>query len=292
MRPRLVLGYAGALDTAVTIPALAEAHGADVVTLTLDLGQGGDLEEVRDRALVAGAVRAHVLDVREEFARDFILPALHARALRGGRDPMAAALARPLVRRKLLEIAAIEQARDVMDGSSMDANLWGRHGSGYTLTTTPAHAPDTPADVEIAFERGLPAAINGVQMGLTELIESLSIIAGHHGVGRIDLADGCVEAPAAVVLHAAHQALEAVVVPPDLARLKGELSATYVELVWHDRWLTPMREALDAFNARVQEQVTGSVRITLLKGDHTIVACQAAPVEAGDLMASVTVARS
>ena len=77
MKERIVLAYAGGLQTSVAIPWLAEAYGAEVVTLTLDLGQGRDLEEIRDRALATGAVRAHVLDAREEFARDFALHEIH-----------------------------------------------------------------------------------------------------------------------------------------------------------------------------------------------------------------------
>ena len=266
MKERIVLAYAGGLQTSVAIPWLAEAYEAEVVTLTLDLGQGRDLEEIRDRALATGAVRAHVLDVREAFARDFVLPALQAGALHEGRDPMAAALARPLMRKKLAEVAAIEDARDVIDRSAIDASLWGRRGSRYTLTKSPAAAPETPACVEISFARGVPAAINGVPMGLTELIESLSIIAGHHGVGRIEMAGMCSEAPAAVVLHAAHAALESSVLPREIMRLKEDRATDYAYLVWNDLWFTPEREAMDALNAEVQESVTGSVRIKLFKG--------------------------
>ena len=93
MSRRIVLAYTGSLQTSMAIRALAEVDDAEVVTLTLDLGQGRDLEEVRDRALATGAARAHVLDVREEFARDFVLPALRAGALREGRHPMGEALA-------------------------------------------------------------------------------------------------------------------------------------------------------------------------------------------------------
>jgi argininosuccinate synthase len=307
MKERIVLAYAGGLQTSVAIPWLAEASGAEVVTLTLDLGQGRDLEEIRDRALATGAVRAHVLDVREEFARDFVLPALQAGALQEGCDPMAAALGRPLIAKKLLEIASIEQATAIAHGGTgidekrMDAtaralnpairviaaaraaetlpahhaNLWGR---AYTVTKPPAKAPDTPAYVEISFERGVPAAINGVPMALTELIESLSIIAGQHGVGRIAVTESDVagarvrhvyEAPAAVVLHAALRVLETSVLPRDLTRLKSERAAEYADLVGNGLWFTPMRDAMDAFNAELQKIVSGSVRIKLFKGALT-----------------------
>src|SRR6185503_7746849 len=135
--PRLVLGYSGDLETAAAIPALAEAHDAEIVTLTLDLGAGRDLEEIRDRALTAGAARAHVIDAREEFVRDFVLPSLQAGALHDGRDPMPAALARPLVARKLAEVAAIEQASDVIDRCRTDETLWGRQGDAFVLTKSP-----------------------------------------------------------------------------------------------------------------------------------------------------------
>ena len=267
---RIVLAYSGDLETAVAIPALADRHDAEIVTLTLDLGAGRDLEEIRDRALAAGAARAHVIDARDEFVRDFVLPSLQAGALHDGRDPMAAALARPLVARKLAEVAAIEQARDVIDRSRTDENLWGRQGDACVLTKSSEHAPDTPVYVEIVFERGVPAAVNGVPMGMTELIESLSIIAGHHGVGRIESAGSCTEAPAAIVLHAAHAALEAAVLPAGVLRAKRERAAAYAAVIADGLWLSPDRETMDAQNAAVQADVSGSVRIKLFKGTlHT-----------------------
>ena len=198
----------------MAIRALAGVDGAEVVTLTLDLGQGRDLEEVRDRALATGAVRAHVLDVREEFARDFVLPALRAGALLDGRHPMGEALAWPLIARKLVDVASVERATAVAHGcpdgdqqrigaclaalgpvhvmaagcgdvaQRAHANLWGR---ACAVETARVEAPDSPAYVEITFEQGVPVAINGVPMPLIELIESLSVIAGQHGVGWIEV---------------------------------------------------------------------------------------------------------
>src|SRR4029453_15714189 len=97
-------------------------YDAEVIALTLDLGQGQELEEVRDRALAAGAARAHVLDVREEFTYEYVLPALQAGALSGKHDPMAVALGYPLIAKKLVEIAAIEQAATVAHGCTADAS--------------------------------------------------------------------------------------------------------------------------------------------------------------------------
>jgi argininosuccinate synthase len=353
MKERILLAHSGGLGTSVAIAWLAEEYDAEIITVTLDLGQGGELDEVRGRALATGAVRAHVLDVREEFARSYILPALQAGATYEGRYPLGTALGHPLIARKLVEIAAIEHAGAIAHGCadqgndqvrlersvraldpavrilapvrtsgmtrpeelayaqarhvpvpvaerspySIDANLWGRSiACGaledpweeppqeiYRLTRPPAAAPTAPAYVEIAFERGVPVAINDVTMGLVELIESLTTIAGGHGVGRIDMVENLVagiksrevyEAPAAVVLHAAHQELTSFVSSRDLDRLVRELSVKYADLVYNGHWFTPMREALDAFTATVQERVTGVVRVKLFKGAYTVVGRQ------------------
>jgi argininosuccinate synthase len=150
------------------------------------------------------------------------------------------------------------------------------------MTKPLARAPEAPALVELAFERGVPVAINGVPMPLTEIIESLSLIAGQHGVGRVEIVEPALteggtqeryEAPAAVVLHAAHRALEALVLPGDLALVKRELAGRYTALVHEGGWFTPLREALDAFVASTQERVTGLVPVKLSKAQHVVVGC-------------------
>jgi argininosuccinate synthase len=119
---RIVLAYSGGLDTSVAIRWLAERYQAEVIAVTLDLGQGRELSDVRERALALGAVRAHVLDVREEFARDYILPALQAGALYEDRYPLSTALGRPLIAKKLVEVAAMEGARTIAHGCNAQAN--------------------------------------------------------------------------------------------------------------------------------------------------------------------------
>ncbi len=119
---RIVLAYSGGLDTSVAIPWLREKHGAEVIAVTLDLGQGGELNQIRERAMAAGASRCHVLDVREEFARDYILPALQADALYEERYPLATALGRPLIAKKLVEIAQMENASAIAHGCTGKGN--------------------------------------------------------------------------------------------------------------------------------------------------------------------------
>jgi argininosuccinate synthase len=107
-------------------------------------------------------------------------------------------------------------------------------------------------------------------MAMTELIESLSIIAGHHGVGRIESDGSCTEAPAAVVLHAAHAALESAVLPADVLRAKQARASAYAAVIADGLWLSPGRAAMDVQNAALQADVTGAVRIKLFKGTlHT-----------------------
>jgi argininosuccinate synthase len=115
---RIVLAYSGGLDTSVAVAWLAEQYRAEVVCVTMDLGQGRELESVRECALAAGAARAHVLDVREEFARQHVLPALQAGAVFANGGSLATALGRPLIARKLVEIARIEGAGSVAHGCS------------------------------------------------------------------------------------------------------------------------------------------------------------------------------
>ena len=119
---RIVLAYSGGLDTSAAIAWLAEQYSAEVIAVTLDLGQGRELTDVRERALAVGATRAHVLDVRDEFASDYILPALQAGALYEDRYPLATALTRPLIARKLVDVARMEGASVIAHGCNGKAN--------------------------------------------------------------------------------------------------------------------------------------------------------------------------
>ena len=119
---RIVLAYSGGLDTSVAIPWLAERFEAEVIALTLDMGQGKELDDVKERALAVGALRVHVLDVREEFVREYVLPALQAGALYEARYPMATSLGRPLIAKRLVEIAEMEGATAIAHGCTGKGN--------------------------------------------------------------------------------------------------------------------------------------------------------------------------
>ncbi len=119
---KVVLAYSGGLDTSVCIKWLEEKYGYKVVALVVDLGQGGDWDFVRQKALGIGALRCHVVDARAEFARDFIAPALKANALYEGVYPISTALARPLIARLLVEVAQEEGAKVVAHGCTGKGN--------------------------------------------------------------------------------------------------------------------------------------------------------------------------
>src|SRR5262249_57834217 len=126
----LVPALPGAPRGSAATACLNRQFHAEVVALILDLGQRGDLEAVRDGALALGAIRAHVLDVRDEFARHFLIPALKADVLYDEAQSRASLLSRPLIAQKLVEIAAIEQTASVAHGSAA-----GDPQSGVALPT-------------------------------------------------------------------------------------------------------------------------------------------------------------
>src|SRR5687768_7556955 len=117
---KILLAYSGSLATTAAIAWLRDAHDADIVTLTLDLGQGLDLADVRERALAAGALRAHVIDARDEFVRGHILPALRS-GVAASPDAFAGRpLSRPLLAKRLVDIARMENATAVAHGCAAD----------------------------------------------------------------------------------------------------------------------------------------------------------------------------
>ena len=205
-REHIVLAYSGSPATSAAIRWIADKYAADVVTLTLDLGAGGELQEIHERALALGAVRAHVIDVREEFADGYLLPALQAGTLNPGAATLKA-LARPIIAKKLVEIARIERAMTVAHGAASDSGLDTLiHALAPGLRVvgrSEGPTADNGADVEITFDHDVPVAINGVPMSLTELIESLTVIAMQHGCAG---AKDFVGAPAIAALQAAFNA--------------------------------------------------------------------------------------
>jgi argininosuccinate synthase len=171
---------------------------------------------------------------------------------------------------------------------SIDENLFGRAieagmledpwvappEEAFALTSPAAQAPP-PVDVVVSFEGGVPVALDDDELPLHELVQSLNRLAGVYGIGRIDMIENravgiksreLYEAPAAVTLIAAHQALEDLVLTKGELHAKRELEPKWAKLVYDGLWFNPLREAYDAFIAATQEPVTGEVRLSLQAG--------------------------
>jgi len=348
MTERVVLAYSGGLDTSVGIGWLHDATGKDVVALAVDVGQGGeDMEDIRQRALDCGAVEAIVVDAKEEFANDFLMPALKANALYQKRYPLVSALSRPVIARHLARVARELGADSVAHGCtgkgndqvrfeaavaalapeltsiapirdlaltrdkaiayaeehglpikqskknpySINKNVWGRAVETgfledpwnapiedlYEYTQDPAH--DGPADeVTITFTEGIPTAIDGVAVTPLQAVEQLNVLAGKHGIGRIDIVEDRLvgiksrevyEAPAALALIAAHEELENLTLERDLNRFKRGVEAEWATLVYEGLWFSGLKRSLDVFIDHTQQVVTGEVRMSLQGGRAT-----------------------
>jgi argininosuccinate synthase len=177
---------------------------------------------------------------------------------------------------------------------SIDENLWGRSiecgvledpwaeppEEIYTWTKSPKDTPNEPCYIEIVFEKGIPLSLDGQDTDGVSLIRRLNELAGEHGVGRIDHLENRLvgiksreiyEAPAATVLHKAHQALEGMTLSKDQLRLKERMAAEYADLIYNGLWFTSLHQDLAAYIQNTQRHVTGTVRVKLLKGSCAVV---------------------
>jgi argininosuccinate synthase len=176
---------------------------------------------------------------------------------------------------------------------SRDRNVWHLSHEGGVLEDpanepdeamwqwiiSPAKAPDTPTKVEIGFEEGTPVSVNGRKLAPLALIEELNGIAAANGVGRMELVEnrlvgiksrGAYETPGGTLLITAHRELESLALDRETAHYQQILSLRYAEMVYYGMWFTPLRESLDAFFSHSQKRVTGSVGLSLFKGNVSV----------------------
>ena len=349
MAERVVLAYSGGLDTSVGIGWLKDATGKEVVALAIDVGQGGEnMDDIRQRALDCGAVESLVVDAKEEFANDYLMPALKANAMYQKTYPLVSALSRPLISKHLARVAKELGANSVAHGCtgkgndqvrfeaaiaalapdltsiapvrdlaltrdkailyaeehnlpirqsaknpySIDKNVWGRAVETgfledpwnapiedlYEYTQDPT-IPRDADEVTITFVAGVPTAIDGVSYTPLGIVEQLNTLAGKHGVGRIDVVEDRLigiksrevyEAPAAVALIAAHEALESLTLERDLARYKRGVEAEWSNLVYDGLWFSGLKRSLDVFIDDTQKYVSGDIRLKLQGGRATV----------------------
>jgi argininosuccinate synthase len=350
---KVVLAYSGGLDTSVILKWLQATYRCEVVTFTADLGQGEELEPARKKAELLGIKEIFVEDLREEFVRDFVFPMFRANALYEGLYLLGTSIARPLIARRQIEIAAKTGADAVAHGAtgkgndqvrfelayyalnpdikviapwrewdltsrtrlidfaekhqipiakdkrgeapfSVDANLLHSSSEGkaledpwhepeefvYQRTIAPEAAPDKAAYVEVEFERGDPVAIDGRRLSPAALLTRLNELGMANGIGRLDLVEnrfvgmksrGVYETPGGTILLAAHRGIESLTLDRGAMHLKDELMPRYAELIYNGFWFSPERHMLQALIDKSQENVSGTVRLKLYKGNTAVV---------------------
>src|ERR671921_565362 len=296
---RVLLLYSGGLDTSVMLKWIQDEYDAEVVALTINLGQPGeDYDVVRGKAEQLGAVAAEVVDAREEFATEYVVPSIKANGIYGLAYPLFTALGRPLIAKLTVEYARAHGI-PIKGGAehtpySIDDNLWGRSSEGrwieeldhapdddvFQLVTRPEEAPDEPQIVDIEFELGVPVAVDGERLGIVELLERVAQLGMRHGVGIVDhIEDRIVglkvrdiyEVPAAAILLPAHQELEKLVCTIHQNQFKPQLDRQWAYLVYAGLWWEPLRGDLDAYVDAVNEWVTGRIGLKLFKGSARVV---------------------
>ncbi|MEE1010936.1 MAG: argininosuccinate synthase [Acutalibacteraceae bacterium] len=348
---KVVLAYSGGLDTSIIIPWLKENYNnCEVIAVSGDVGQGTELDGLEEKAIKTGASKLYIENLQDEFVSDYIFPTLKAGAVYEKEYLLGTSFARPIIAKRIVEIAKAEGADAICHGCtgkgndqvrfeltikafapemeiiapwriwdiksreeeieyaeahniplkinretnySKDKNLWHLSHEGLDLEdpanepqynkpgflemgVSPEMAPDAPTYVTIHFEKGVPTAVDGKEMGGVELIKYLNEIGGKNGIGLNDIVEnrlvgmksrGVYENPAGSILFKAHDVLETITLDRDTQHYKEIVAHKFAELVYFGQWFTPLRESLSAFVDKTQETVTGDVKLKLYKGN-------------------------
>jgi argininosuccinate synthase len=349
-KEKVVLAYSGGLDTTAIIPWLKETYDYEVIAVCVNVGQESELKDLEKRAASSGASKLYELDVIDEFADEYIAPCIQAHAVYEDKYLLGTSMARPLIAKKLVEIARKEGAVAICHGAtgkgndqvrfelgikalapdikiiaawrdpkwtidsreaeiayceskgihlpfspdnsySRDRNLWHISHEGLelenpanepnydhmlVLSVTPEKAPDKETKVKLDFEDGIPVALNGHKMKLSDIIRKLNKIGGENGIGIIDIVEnrvvgmksrGVYETPGGTIIYEAHQQLEELILDRKTYEVKKRLASDFSSLVYEGKWFSPLCEAERAFFAKTEEYVTGTVNLVLYKGN-------------------------
>ncbi|MDR4500794.1 MAG: argininosuccinate synthase [Nitrospirales bacterium] len=344
---KVVLAYSGGLDTSAILHWLKNSHRFEVIAFCADLGQGEDLQAIKQKALAVGASKVYVEDLRHEFVKYYVFPMLRANAVYEGSYLLGTSIARPLIGKRQIEIAKKEGATSVSHGStgkgndqvrfelayaahdpsirviapwrewtytsredliayakkhripitvtkakpySMDLNLLHISYEGgiledpwveppedmFKMTVSPERAPNKSQSLEIQFHRGDPVAIDGQRLKPADLLAHVNQLGGKHGIGRVDLVEnryvgmkarGVYETPGGTILHVAHRGLESITMDREVLHLRDSLISRYAELIYNGYWFSPERVMLQTAIDQAQQEVTGTVRVKLYKGN-------------------------
>lgn len=350
---KVVLAYSGGLDTSIILKWLQDTYHCEVVTFTADIGQGEEVEPARAKAQAMGAQAIYIEDLTEEFVQNFVYPMFRANTLYEGEYLLGTSIARPLIARRLVEIAAevgadavshgatgkgndqvrfelgayalnpdirviapwrewnltsrekllayaeehgipIEMKRGKQSPYSMDANLlhisyeggiledpWAEpEADMWRWSCSPETAPDQAEYLELDYHQGDVVGINDQPLSPAQVLKTLNLLGGKHGIGRQDLVEnrfvgmksrGCYETPGGTILLKAHRAMESLTLDREVAHLKDELMPRYAHLIYNGYWWSPERKMLQTLIDASQANVTGKVRLKLYKGTITIV---------------------
>lgn len=352
---KVVLLYSGGLDTSTMVKWIQEEYKAEVIALTIDIGQQtDDLDEIKQKALDLGAVKAIVIDAREEFADEYIARGIKANAMYQGRYYLSTPLGRPLLAKWAVKIAAQEGADAIahgatgkgndqirMEGSALalnpdikiiapvrewgmgrdeqieycrqhgipvkqtkdkpysyDDNMWGVTGEGgeienpalippldkiLQVCVTPEKAKDQPEYITIEFEKGIPVAVDSVQLPLVKIIESLNTRGAEHAIGITHLLEdriiglkvrGLYEAPAAETIITAHKALERYTSTRLENEFKTIVDEKWAYLCYGALWYEPLMDDLNAYIDKVNDKITGTVTVKMYKSSVEAVAVE------------------
>ena len=350
MKEKVVLAYSGGLDTTAIIPWLKENFDYEVICVCVNCGQAEELDGLEERAKACGASKLYIEDVIDEFCDDYIVPCVQAHAVYENKYLLGTSMARPLIAKKLVEIARKEGAVAICHGAtgkgndqirfelgikalapdikiiapwrsdkwnmdsreseieyckahgihlpfstdssySRDRNIWHISHEGLELENpanepnyddllvlgvTPEKAPDEDEYLTLDFEKGIPTAINGTKMKVSDIIRELNRLGGKHGIGIIDIVEnrvvgmksrGVYETPGGTILMEAHKQLEELTLDRETLAYKKLVATKFADLVYEGKWFCPLREALQAFVEKTQETVTGQVKMRLYKGN-------------------------
>ena len=350
MKEKVILAYSGGLDTTAIIPWLKENFDYEVICVCIDCGQGEELDGLEERAKFCGASKLYIEDVVDEFCDEYVVPCVQAHAVYENKYLLGTSMARPVIAKRLVEIARKEGATAICHGAtgkgndqirfelsikalapdikiiapwrddkwkmdsreseieyckahgihlpfstdqsySRDRNLWHISHEGLELEdpslepnwdhllvlgTYPEKAPDEAEYVTVNFEKGVPTAVNGKQMKMSDVVRELNRLGGKHGVGIVDIVEnrvvgmksrGVYETPGGTILLAAHKQLEELILDRDTLAFKKTVSDKYADLVYEGKWFCPLREALQAFIESTQDRITGEVKFKLYKGN-------------------------
>ncbi|MCR5237154.1 MAG: argininosuccinate synthase [Lachnospiraceae bacterium] len=349
-KEKVILAYSGGLDTTVIIPWLKENYDYEVICCCIDCGQGNELDGLEERAHASGASKLYIEDVTDEMCEEVIVPCVQSHAVYENKYLLGTSIARPIIAKRLVEVARKEHAAAICHGAtgkgndqirfelgikalapdlkiiaawrdpnwtmqsredeleyakehgitlpfsasnsySRDRNIWHISHEGLELEdpaaepdynkllvlgVTPEKAPAKPEYVSMQFEKGVPVAVNGQRMKVSDIIRTLNVLGGKHGIGIIDIVEnrvvgmksrGVYETPGGTILYAAHEQLEELILDRETLRVKRKIGEELAQTIYEGKWFTPLADALVAFIKSTQEYVTGEVKFRLYKGN-------------------------